>query len=101
LRSLIAGGSIVIIGASSGRETKLDLGLLGMKRATICGSTLRSRPLEGKAVAARAVELEVHPLVASGRITVPIAAAYPLDESAIAYERYQGRGKLGKIVLLL
>jgi NADPH2:quinone reductase len=51
LRSLNSGGRIVIAGAGAGREAKIDLGLLGMKRATVRASTLRSRPLEEKAAA--------------------------------------------------
>ncbi len=58
------------------------------------------RPLEDKADAARAVEREVLPFVASGKITVLIAAAYPLDEAITAYDSFRGKGKLGKIVLL-
>jgi NADPH:quinone reductase len=100
LRSLNPGGRIVIVGAGSGREAMLDFGLLGMKRATVRGSTLRSRALEEKAMASRAVEREVLPIVAAGKITVPIAATYPLGEAAAAYEAFGARGKLGKIVLL-
>lgn len=100
LRALNLSGRIIIIGASSGLEARPDIGLLGQKRATIRSSTLRSRPLEDKAVATRAVEKEVLPFVARGRITVPVAATYPLDEATAAYDSFQGRGKLGKIVLL-
>jgi len=99
LRSLSSGGRIVIIGAGSGREAKLDLGLLAAKRATVRGSTLRARSMEEKATAARAVEREVVPLVASGKITVPIAATYPLAEAAAAYDAFRRSGKVGKIVL--
>ena len=52
------------------------------------------------AAAARAVEREVLPFVARGRITVPIAATYPLEQAAVAYDSFRGGGKLGKIVLL-
>ena len=100
LRSLNLGGRIIVIGASSGAEARLDLGLLGQKRATIRSSMLRSRPLEGKAVASRAVEREVLPFVARGKITVPIAATYPFEEVNVAYDSFRGKGKLGKIVLL-
>ena len=100
LRALNSGGRILIIGAASGKEAKLDLGLLGMKRATVRGSMLRSRALEGKATAARAVEREVLPFVASGKIIVPIAATYPLDQAAAAYEAFSKSGKFGKIVLI-
>jgi NADPH:quinone reductase-like Zn-dependent oxidoreductase len=71
-----------------------------MKRARIHGSTLRTRPLEGKADAARRVERHVLPLVESGRISVPIAATFPLEEVAAAYERFAAGGKFGKIVVL-
>jgi NADPH:quinone reductase-like Zn-dependent oxidoreductase len=100
LRALNVRGRIVVIGASSGTDAKLDLGLLGQKRATVSASTLRSRPLEEKANATRAVEREVLPFVANGKITVPIAATHPLDDAAIAYDAFRAPGKLGKIVLL-
>jgi NADPH:quinone reductase len=99
LRSLSSGGRIVIIGASTGRDAKLDLGLLAGKRAMVRGSTLRARSLEEKAMAARAVEREVLTLVASGKITVPIAATYPLAEATAAYDAFRSGGKVGKIVL--
>jgi NADPH2:quinone reductase len=100
LRSLNLGGRIVIVGAGAGREAKVDFGLLGMKRATVRASTLRSRPLEEKAVASRAVEREVLPSVVRGKLTVPVAATYPLAEAAAAYDAFSTPGKLGKIVLV-
>ena len=39
------------------------------------------------------------PGFASGDLSVPVAATYPLDDVAAAYERFQAGGKLGKIVL--
>jgi NADPH:quinone reductase-like Zn-dependent oxidoreductase len=36
----------------------------------------------------------------ANRIRVPIAATFPLDEVAAAYDRFVAGGKLGKIVLL-
>ncbi|MFI2365122.1 zinc-binding dehydrogenase [Promicromonospora sp. NPDC019610] len=101
LRALNLSGRIVVIGASpETREATIDLAVLGAKRATIRGSTLRSRPFEDKASAMRAVEREVLPLVAAGRILVPVAATFPLADAAAAYESFVQRGKLGKIVLL-
>jgi NADPH:quinone reductase-like Zn-dependent oxidoreductase len=100
LRSLNPSGRIVIIGVSGGAEVSLNLAQLAFKRATVRGSTLRSRHLEDKANAARGVEREVLPFVARGQITVPIAKTYPLDDATTAYDEFGGRGKLGKIVLL-
>jgi NADPH:quinone reductase-like Zn-dependent oxidoreductase len=71
------------------------------KRARVQGSTLRARPLEDKALIARRVEHEVLPLFDSGALRVPIAATFPLDEAAAAYERFEAGGKLGKIVLVV
>jgi NADPH:quinone reductase-like Zn-dependent oxidoreductase len=46
------------------------------------------------------VLLEMAELVAAGKIEVPIAAEYPLDEVREAFEQLEDRHTLGKIVLL-
>ena len=70
------------------------------KRARIHGSTLRARPLEQKADAARRVERHVLPLVEAGAVAVPVADTFPLDRTEEAYDRFAAGGKLGKVVLL-
>ena len=99
LKALNLWGRIVIIGIGAGAKAEVHLGALMGTRARILGSTLRPRPLEEKALAARAVERSVLPLLASGAVRVPVAAVYPLDEVEAAYERFAAGGKLGKIVL--
>jgi NADPH:quinone reductase len=99
LLALAPGGRIAVIGVSAGVKAELNLLALMGARARIHGSTLRTRPLEEKALAARLLEREVLPLFESGALRVPIAAAYPLAEAAAAYERFAQGGKLGKIVL--
>jgi NADPH:quinone reductase-like Zn-dependent oxidoreductase len=93
------GGRISIIGVSAGARIELNLGMLMSRRARLLASTLRSRPLEQKADAARRVEAHVLPAVAAGRVRVPVAATYPLDQAEQAYERFRAGGKLGKVVL--
>jgi NADPH2:quinone reductase len=44
--------------------------------------------------------LEMAELVAAGKIELPIAAEYPLDEVREAYEHLEARHTLGKIVLI-
>ena len=56
LQALATGGRIVVIGVSAGAKAELNLLALMGKRARIHGSTLRARPLEEKALAARALE---------------------------------------------
>ncbi|HET6916127.1 MAG TPA: NAD(P)H-quinone oxidoreductase [Acidimicrobiales bacterium] len=99
LRSLATGGRICVIGIGAGATGQLNLGLLMARRGRIHGSTLRARPLEGKAAAARLVESHVLPLFETGRLRVPIDATFPLSEAADAYDRFEAGGKFGKIVL--
>ena len=101
LEALGTRGRIVVIGVSAGAKSELNLLALMGKRARIHGSTLRARPLEEKALAARLLEREVLPLFESGALSVPIAATFPLAQAAAAYERFAAGGKLGKIVLTL
>jgi putative PIG3 family NAD(P)H quinone oxidoreductase len=101
LNALSTGGRIAVIGVGAGAKFELNLLALMGKRGRIHGSTLRARPLEEKALAARALEREVLPLIASGAVKVPVAETFPLDRVHDAYERFAAGGKLGKIVLLL
>jgi len=99
VNSLRTGGRIVVIGIGAGANGELNLGALMQKRGRIHASTLRARPLEEKAMTARAMERSVLPLLADGTVHVPIADTYPLDDAEAAYERFSAGGKLGKIVL--
>src|SRR3954466_8271360 len=100
LKALEIGGRIAVIGVGGGPKAELNLVALMGKRARIHGSTLRARPLEQKADAARRVERHVLPLVESGAVRVPVADTFPLDRVEDAYERFAAGGKLGKVVLL-
>jgi len=101
LQALDLWGRIMVIGISAGARAEVNLGVAMQKRARILNSTLRPRPLEEKAAAARAVERSVLPLLASGAIRAPIAATYPLEEAPAAYDRFAAGGKLGNIVLTM
>ncbi len=99
LVALAMGGRIAVIGVGGGSTTELNLLDLMGKRAKIHGSTLRARSLEDKATLARRVEQHVLPLLAAGRLQVPVHASIPMFEAARAYELFAAGGKLGKIVL--
>jgi len=99
IQGLAVGGRIAVIGIGGGAKGELNLGALMAKRGRIHGSMLRARPLEEKALTARLVEREVLPLFERGDLRVPIAATYPLDRAAEAYERFAAGGKLGKVIL--
>ena len=99
LAALAIGGRIVVIGVGAGAVSDIDLRMLMGKRAVLRGSTLRPRPIEEKAMTARLLEKMVLPGFASGDLSVPVAAAYTLDDAPAAYERFSAGKKLGKIVL--
>jgi len=101
IEALATWGRIAVIGTGAGARAELNLGLLMSRRGRIHGSTLRVRPLEEKALAARAVERSVLPLLASGEITVPIQESFELDRAVEAYDAFAAGGKLGKIVLTI
>jgi NADPH2:quinone reductase len=92
-------GRIAVIGVGGGFKAELNLLALMGKRGSISSSTLRPRPLEEKALTARAMERSVLPLLARGDVRVPVAGTFPLDQVHDAYERFAAGGKLGKIVI--
>jgi NADPH2:quinone reductase len=101
LGALAMGGRIAVIGVGgTGPQGEINLLALMQKHARIHGSTLRARPLEQKAAAARRVEKEVLPGFTAGLLTVPVAETFELDRAEDAYARFEAGGKLGKIVLL-
>jgi putative PIG3 family NAD(P)H quinone oxidoreductase len=91
---------VVVIGVGSGSRMEIDLMQLMTKRIRIGGSTLRSRSRQEKADVTAAVAAHVLPLLAAGRLRVPIADTFPLSEADAAYERFGTGGKLGKVVLV-
>jgi NADPH:quinone reductase len=101
LGALATGGRVAVIGVGgTGPQGEINLLALMQKHARIHGSTLRVRPLEQKAAAARLVEKEVLPGFDAGILTVPVAETFELDRVEDAYARFEAGGKLGKIVLL-
>ena len=100
IRSLADDGRLVNIGYQEGSKVTLDLMRVMLKRLTLTGSTLRIRPNEVKAAIARAVEENVLPLLADGRVKVIVDRTYPLSEAAEAHRRMESSEHIGKIVLV-
>ena len=91
LQALATGGRIAVIGVAAGAKGELNLLALMGKRARIHGSTLRARPLEEKALAARRVEHEVLPLFEAGALRVPVAETFPLERGRRRLRALRGR----------
>jgi putative PIG3 family NAD(P)H quinone oxidoreductase len=101
LASLERSGRVVVIGVGAGANPEVDLFAVMSKRAVITGSTLRSRPLEEKALVTQRAQAHAVPLLADGAVRVLIEETYSLKKASDAYERFAQGGKLGKIVLVI
>ncbi len=99
LRTLADDGRLVQIAFMSGPKVDLNLAPLMMRRLTITGSTLRPQSIAAKARIAAALEREVWPLLASGRIAPVIDSEFPLDQAAAAHRRLETSAHIGKVVL--
>ncbi len=100
VRRLAPRGRLAVIGTGAGRRAEIDFGPLMGKRGRIHGSTLRSRSADDKALVVDRLREQVLPLLASGRIHVPVHATFPLEQAEEAYEAFAAPGKFGKLVLL-
>ncbi|MGH9087485.1 MAG: zinc-binding dehydrogenase [Acidimicrobiales bacterium] len=99
LGALAPGGRVSVIGVGSGARIELDLLRMMRSRARIGGSTLRARDRREKADVVADVATGALPLLAAGRLGIPVCATFPMTEAAAGYERFTAGGKLGKVVL--
>jgi NADPH:quinone reductase len=97
--ALAPDGRLVMIAFLEGPKAELNFAQVMTKRLTITGSTLRPQSVEAKARIAAALEREVWPLLASGRIRPVLDEAFPLEEAAAAHQRMESSAHIGKIVL--
>lgn len=99
LACLARDGRLVQIGLMGGASATISLTPILLKRLTITGSTLRIRTAEEKGRIAAALEREVWPLVASGRVKPIVHATFALDRAADAHRLLESGQVVGKVVL--
>jgi putative PIG3 family NAD(P)H quinone oxidoreductase len=99
LECLTREGRLVQIATMGGRTATVPLWVIMAKRLTMTGSTLRPcTPAEKGAIAA-ALEWEVWPLLASGRIQPVVGRILPLEQAAEAHRALEQGEVIGKVVL--
>lgn len=101
IEALAPGGRLVVIGLQGGARAELDLSALMGKRASVAGTTLRSRPVAEKTAIMAAVHGSVWPWVASGVVRPFVDRVFPLDEVAGAHTYFDAGEHTGKILLEL
>ncbi|MEU5544934.1 NAD(P)H-quinone oxidoreductase [Streptomyces sioyaensis] len=99
VRSLAPDGRLVVIGLQNGLEGELNLAELLFKRASVHGTTLRSRPTGQKAAIVAEVQDHVWPLIENKSVQPVIDRTLPMTEAAEAH-RILDAHHFGKIVLV-
>lgn len=92
-RSLLClklGGRLVVCGATTGSEVKVDLKRLFMKRQSLLGSTMASR----------SALFDLVRFVEQGRLRPVLDVAMPLSDARQAHRRIAARSQFGKVVLI-
>jgi len=100
LEALALGGRLVVIGLQQGRIAELDLAVLLNRRASVIGTTLRSRSAEEKAAIVAAVRTHVWPMLDDGRLHPVIHARLGFDQARAAHELLESGAVFGKVLLV-
>jgi len=82
-----------------GATATIPLSPILLRRLTITGSTLRIRTPEEKGLIAAALEREIWPLLAAGRVKPVIDRTFPLERAADAHRALESGQIFGKVVL--
>lgn len=99
VEALRLGGRLVVIATMGGRSGRLDVRRMMIKRLTIRGSTLRSRPLDQKIRIKESLLERFGADFAAGRIAPVIDRVYDADQAQEAHEYMASDSNIGKIVL--
>ncbi|MEU6242436.1 NAD(P)H-quinone oxidoreductase [Streptomyces sp. NPDC047024] len=100
VRSLAPDGRLVVIGLQDGLEASLNLAELVFKRASVHGTTLRTRSREQKAAIVAQVRDEVWPLIESGAVRLVVDRRLSMSQAAEAHRLMEEGGHIGKIILV-
>lgn len=99
LKSLALKGRLILVGLVGGRESKINLGLMLMKRLKIIGTVLRPRTSEEKAEATANFVREVLPLIEAGKIKPNLDKVFAVEDVQKAHEYLESNESFGKVVL--
>jgi len=101
LACLRVGGRLVLIGLMGGAKAELNLAMLLMKRLSIIGSTLRTRPVAEKAEIVRGFRARFGEALERGRLRPIVDRVMPLAEAQAAHDRVESSAHFGKVVLVV
>jgi NADPH:quinone reductase-like Zn-dependent oxidoreductase len=99
MNSLAYKGKMVSIGVTSGIKAELNLALMMVKRQSIIGSVLRSRPVPEKAEIVAEFTRRALPKFADRTIVPIVEKVFTLDQVADAHRMMEEDRHFGKIVI--
>jgi len=99
LRVVDTKGRIVLVGFVAGTVAQLNMATMALKRATVIGTVLRSRPRHEKAVAIAAFAAQMVPLLERGVLRPVTERIFPLKDAQAAYDLVASDTTFGKVVL--
>lgn len=92
-------GRLVLIASHRAPMAEISTREIYIRRLTLTGSTLRSRPPAYKGRIARELVEQVWPLLETGRICTHICGVHRLEEAAAAQAVLDANAQIGKLVL--
>jgi NADPH:quinone reductase len=92
-------GRLVLIAFQRGSRVELDFNPVMRNRLTVTGSTMRPRTVAEKTRIRDALQREVWPACASGRVRTHVHATFPLAQAAEAHRLMESGQHIGKILL--
>jgi len=99
MNSLAYKGRLVVIGVTSGIKAELNLALMMVKRQSIIGSVLRSRPVPEKAEIVAEFTRRALPKFADRTIVPIIEKVFTIDQVVDAHRMMEEDRHFGKIVM--
>jgi len=91
---------LAMVGYVDGQvEAGIDLGALHSKRLQLFGVSNKMRTMSHRIAAAQALERDLLPMVADGRVTPLVDQVFSLDDLPAAQQCMQGNHHLGKLVV--
>jgi putative PIG3 family NAD(P)H quinone oxidoreductase len=100
IRAAAESARIVFIAFLGGSKAEVNFAPVMTKRLTLTGSTLRPRTIGEKAAIADSLRARVWPLLEAGRVAPVMDSTFALEQAALAHERLESSGHVGKIVLI-
>jgi len=100
LRAAAILGRIVNVGRLGGRMAPFDFDLHALRRITYTGVTFRTRSTEEVREINRRMRADLWGGLEAGRLSLPIAAEFPLDQAPEALAHMRANRHFGKILLL-